>query len=76
MEHLTVTQHGDEIWIEAKARSFLHKQIRITVGTLLRVAEGAWTPDDVSQALEAKNRIAAGQTAPSEGLCLMDVGYP
>ncbi|MGZ0186752.1 MAG: tRNA pseudouridine(38-40) synthase TruA [Alphaproteobacteria bacterium] len=76
MDELTVTRHGDEVWVEAKARSFLHKQIRITVGTLMRVAEGAWTPDDVTQALEAKRRDAAGQTAPPEGLCLTGVGYP
>ena len=76
MDVLRVSQHGDEIWIEAEARSFLHNQIRIITGTLARVGDGAWTPDDVSAALAARHRAAAGPTAPPDGLYLTSVGYP
>ena len=46
------------------------------VGTLDRVGRGKWTPDDVAQALEARQRSRAGPTAPAEGLYLVGVAYP
>lgn len=60
----------------AEAKSFLHHQIRNITGTLVEVGKGKWTADDVSQALEAKSRSAAGPTAPAEGLYLTRVDYP
>ncbi len=76
LDHLTVSSHEDEIWLDVEARSFLHNQVRITAGTLVKVGEGAWSPDEVLTALRAKDRSAAGPTAPAQGLCLMEVGYP
>ncbi len=76
LDVLKVSRHGDEVWVEAEARSFLHNQIRIITGTLARVGHGAWTPDDVSRALDAKDRAAAGPTAPPSGLYLTSVQYP
>ncbi len=73
---LAVARRGDEIDIDVEARSFLHNQVRIMVGTLKHVGEGKWTADDVSEALEAKDRAAAGVTAPPDGLYLMGVEYP
>jgi tRNA pseudouridine38-40 synthase len=73
---LEVTRHGDEIDIDVQARSFLHNQVRIMVGTLKQAGEGKWTADDVTEALEAKDRAAAGATAPPDGLYLMAVEYP
>lgn len=66
---------GAEIWIEAEAKSFLHHQIRNFAGTLHMVGEGKWQPTDVKTVLEAKNRCAAGPTAPSDGLYLMRIDY-
>jgi tRNA pseudouridine38-40 synthase len=60
----------------AEARSFLHHQIRNIAGTLVQVGKGKWTADDVSQALAARTRAAAGPTAPPEGLYLTRVDYP
>ena len=60
----------------AAARSFLHHQVRNIVGTLALVGSGKWTPDDVTRALEARDRAAAGPTAPPEGLYLTGVVYP
>ena len=68
-------REGDEIRIHAAARSFLHHQVRNMVGTLKLVGEGRWRADDVSAALAARSRSAAGPTAPPEGLFLAEVRY-
>lgn len=61
---------------DVAARSFLHHQVRSFVGTLERVGAGAWHPDDVKTALEARDRAACGPIAPPQGLCLTGVTYP
>lgn len=75
LTEMSVARVGEEIDIEVEARSFLHNQVRIMVGTLKQVGEGKWSADDVSEALEAKDRAAAGPTAPPDGLYLVGVGY-
>lgn len=75
LDALDVTTDGVEIRIDARARSFLHNQVRILAGTLKRVGEGAWTPADVARALAARDRTRGGPTAPACGLCLLAVGY-
>ena len=77
MDEITVTRHGDEIHVKARARSFLHHQVRNIVGTLRRAGKpkGRWTQADMKRALDARDRSAAGQTAPPDGLYLMRVGY-
>ena len=60
----------------AEAQSFLHHQIRNIVGTLELVGRGKWTPGDVKAALDARDRSAAGPTAPPHGLYLTRVDYP
>jgi tRNA pseudouridine38-40 synthase len=73
---LDVTRVGDEIRIEARARSFLHRQVRNMAGTLELVGVGRWRPADVAAALAARDRRAGGPTAPAEGLYLVEVRYP
>ena len=75
LDALAVTRDGNELVIEARARSFLHHQVRNMAGTLKLVGEGKWTRADVRRALEARDRRAAGPTAPAEGLYLVSVGY-
>ncbi len=76
LDALTVTRRpGDEIRIEARARSFLHHQVRNMAGTLKLVGIGRWTPADVAAALEARDRRRGGPTAPPEGLYLVEVIY-
>ncbi|CUX80643.1 MAG: tRNA pseudouridine38-40 synthase TruA [Roseibaca calidilacus] len=67
---------GVEYRFHLRARSFLHNQVRSIVGTLERVGAGAWTPDDVKTALEARDRAACGPVSPPDGLCLTGVSYP
>lgn len=75
LDQLDVTRNGDEIRIITSARSFLHHQVRIMVGTLSLVGKGKWKPEDVKLALDAKDRAKAGPTAPPDGLYLTKVDY-
>jgi tRNA pseudouridine38-40 synthase len=76
LDVLSVTREGERIELRAAARSFLHHQVRNFVGSLKLVGEGKWTAADLQAALEARNRAAAGPTAPAAGLYLTEVGYP
>ncbi len=75
LDRLSVERAGEEIRIKASARSFLHHQVRNMVGSLKLVGEGRWTADDLSDALAARDRRAAGPTAPPDGLYLVVVVY-
>lgn len=75
LSELGVTQVGDEIHIKARARSFLHHQVRNLTGTLSLVGGGKWTASDLKAALKAKDRTKGGPTAPPDGLYLVRVGY-
>lgn len=66
---------GTEFRFRLRARSFLHNQVRSIVGTLERVGAGAWQPDRVKDALEAKDRAACGPVCPPQGLYLAGVSY-
>ena len=67
---------GAEFRFHLRARSFLHNQVRSFVGTLERVGAGAWAPQDVKAALDARDRAACGPVCPPDGLYLAGVGYP
>jgi pseudouridylate synthase I len=75
LDFLTLEKQGETILFTVKARSFLHHQVRNMVGTLKRVGEGAWEPLKVKEILEARDRRAAGVTAPACGLYLMKIDY-
>jgi tRNA pseudouridine38-40 synthase len=69
-------RNGEEIAITAEARSFLHHQVRSMVGSLKLVGEGKWQPQDMRNALEARDRSCCGPVAPPDGLYLVKVDYP
>ena len=75
LERLEVVAVRDEVHIWAEARSFLHNQVRSMVGTLKLAGEGGWSADDVSAALQARDRRRCGTVAPPTGLYLTGVTY-
>ena len=75
LDRLDVTRAGEEIRINAAARSFLHSQVRSMVGALVFVGEGRWSTDDLAAARDARDRSACAPVAPPEGLYLVRVDY-
>lgn len=68
-------REGDLVTFTVAADGFLYNMVRIMVGTLLRVAQGKLQPRDIPGIIEAKDRKAAGPTAPPCGLYLNHVYY-
>jgi tRNA pseudouridine38-40 synthase len=75
LDRLDVTASGEEIHIAARARSFLHNQVRSMVGSIKLVGDGKWRPADLAAALAARDRAACGPVAPARGLYLVRVEY-
>ncbi len=65
-----------EITITIRAKSFLRYMVRNIVGTLIDVGRGKIKPADIEKIFAARDRRAAGQTAPPQGLTLLAVEYP
>lgn len=68
---LQVEQVGSEIVIRVTGTGFLYNMVRIIAGTLMEVGKGNYPPEKVKEILEAKDRQAAGPTAPACGLTLV-----
>ncbi|WP_421761155.1 tRNA pseudouridine(38-40) synthase TruA [Devosia sp.] len=75
LDTFTVSRQGEIIVVIAKARSFLHSQVRSMVGSLKLVGEGRWTPAAFRAALDAHDRSRCGPLAPPDGLYLTKVDY-
>ena len=75
LDHLAVWREGEKIIVEARARSFLHHQVRNMVGSLAKVGDGSWPEAKLAAVLGAKSRAAAAMTAPAEGLYFTGVAY-
>ena len=78
LDKLTVKRREKDptqVMIKTCAKSFLHHQVRNMVGTLTLVGTGKWKPEQVKEALEAKDRAASGVKAPAHALYLMKVDY-
>ena len=76
LDKMLVKRMGDEITVEAAARSFLQHQVRSMVGCLMMVGRGDWSVADMQAALEAKDRTKLGMNAPSDGLYFVEAFYP
>ena len=72
---LDIITNGNEITIRITGNGFLYNMVRIIVGTLIRVGRGFYEPEKVKEILEAKDRKAAGVTAPAHGLVLVEIKY-
>src|ERR1700722_11126225 len=75
LDALDVARTGDELRIGARARSFLHTQVRSMVGALVFVGDGHWTEHDLIAARDARDRAACAPLAPPMGLYLVRVDY-
>ena len=72
---LEILKDGEDITIRISGNGFLYNMVRIIVGTLIRVGRGFYEPEKVKEILEAKDRKAAGVTAPPHGLILAEIRY-
>jgi len=68
-------QEDDELIYNVRGSGFLHHMVRNLVGTFVRVGKGTLQPEDISRILQARDRSAAGATAPASGLFLVSVEY-
>jgi tRNA pseudouridine38-40 synthase len=66
---------SDLVTTEIEADGFLYNMVRTIVGTLVEVGRGARPESWVADVLAAKDRSAAGRTAPAQGLFLLNVEY-
>jgi tRNA pseudouridine38-40 synthase len=75
LQQFTVFRDGDRLRIEAYADRFLKQMIRSIVGTLAEVGLHKRPPDRLTHILDARDRSAAGKTAPPQGLFMVRVDY-
>jgi tRNA pseudouridine38-40 synthase len=75
VKSIEARRKGDLIRVEIRADGFLHRMVRTIVGTLLECATGRRDPAAVPEMLKARDRAAAGLTAPAHGLYLAGVRY-
>ena len=75
MDQIGIHTDGTKVVFTYTGNGFLYNMVRILTGTLLEVGLGKRRPEEMKAVLEARNREAAGATAPPEGLFLMQVEY-
>ena len=74
IEDIHIKHEGEKIFFNVCAKSFLHSQVRIMVGTLVDIAKGNINKT-IIDIINSKNREIAGQTAPAHGLYLKKIDY-
>ena len=72
---LTVNRQEDIITIRVTGNGFLYNMVRIIAGTLLQAGMGMIEPEEIKTILAAKDRSAAGPTAPAQGLTMIGIEY-
>ncbi|WP_084398055.1 tRNA pseudouridine(38-40) synthase TruA [Henriciella aquimarina] len=75
LDTLEVHRFADRVEVTTTARSYLHRQVRSIVGSLVEVGRGMKPPEWIAEILEARERTACGPVAPSDGLYLERVMY-
>ena len=76
IDEISFSRENEEVIMRVSAKSFLHSQVRIIAGTIVKIGDGTWNPDKILAILKGKNRNLAGPTAPADGLYLEKVKYP
>ena len=74
IDSVSIKNKGEEIIFEVSAKSFLHSQVRIMIGTLVDIAKGNIN-ETLEDIINSKQREIAGQTAPAHGLYLKKIEY-
>jgi tRNA pseudouridine38-40 synthase len=69
------SREGEELIYTVRGSGFLHHMVRNLVGTFLLMGKGTVSPEDLRRILDARERTAAGPTAPASGLYLVEVEY-
>ncbi len=72
---LDVEKEGDMITLRVSGSGFLYNMVRIIAGTLMKVGMGIYPPEHMEEILAARDRKAAGPTAPAKGLTLVSLEY-
>jgi len=75
VHRIDVRRRGPLLVIEVEGDGFLYNMVRTMAGTLVEVGRGRWEPERAGEILAARDRAAAGPTAPPEGLVLVSVSY-
>jgi tRNA pseudouridine38-40 synthase len=71
-----ITRAGDDVIVRITGLGFLHRMVRIAVGTLIEIATARRAAGDIPAILASRDRRRAGYTAPAAGLTLVGVRYP
>ncbi len=72
---IEVFREGDMVTIRVSGTGFLYNMVRIISGTLIEIGNGQYPPERMQKILDAKDRSAAGPTAPAQGLTLMGIQF-
>jgi tRNA pseudouridine38-40 synthase len=71
----SIERTEDIVRIHISAEGFLHRMVRIAVGTAIEIATHRRPPDEIPAIIASKDRRKAGYTAPASGLYLAGVRY-
>ena len=73
VSRISLTEKDQTLSLEFEGDGFLYNMVRIIAGTLMKIGSGQWKPSRMKQIIAARDRQAAGPTAPPEGLCLIEI---
>ena len=75
VEEVCISREDPFITIKIRGKGFLYNMVRIIAGSLMEIGQGMYPPEHMKEILEAKDRQAAGPTAPARGLTLVGIRY-
>ncbi len=75
LKRLDIIEQKGGVRLEFEADGFLYKMVRTIVGTLLEIASGSLTIEEIETIFQAKDRKKAGPAAPPQGLFLTSINY-
>lgn len=71
----SVERIGEMVYLRVSGKGFLYNMVRIFVGSLIEIGNGVYPPEHMREILEARDRAAAGPTAPACGLTLLGIEF-